>query len=371
MFYTLSSFPLNRPIWALGFMSGTSADGVDGATLLTDGERILEQGPMGFLPYDAGMQSAIKSLFGLTTPCAETEALDKQIIDAHLDLYAELKADFLKTFPKERLELIGFHGQTLFHAPPRTWQLGDAQCLATRCGVPVVADLRQNDLWHGGQGAPLVPIYHQALYPDGGVIVNIGGVSNITIVKENTLVAGDVGPGSALLDDWVSARHPHHRYDPEGTFSQNGTPHEGLLYQWEQHPFFKKPLPKSLDRNTFSACLTDIQAAPLSLEDGAATLALFTARSIARSCRPYAPLSIRLCGGGRHNIFLKNQLQGLLPDQLVDIMDNDSVNGDFVEAQAFAYLAVRCMRALPLTFPGTTGVLSPLTGGKVFTPASM
>jgi anhydro-N-acetylmuramic acid kinase len=269
------------------------------------------------------------------------------------------------------VDVIGFHGQTLSHdaARGRTWQIGDGAMLTSLTGIDVVFDLRSADMAAGGQGAPLVPVYHQALA--AGLqrplaVVNIGGVANVTWLPEaGGPIAFDTGPGNGLLDDWV-ARHTGEPCDRDGALAAAGTVDGERLDRWLDHPYFRRPAPKSLDRLDFAG----LDLGGLSLADGAATLTAFSARSIARSAEqlPAPPARWLVTGGGRRNPSLMAALSAAIaaPVQAVEEVDWD---GDALEAQAFAYLAVRSRRGLPLTFPGTTGVPRPTTGGR-YAPAS-
>lgn len=355
-----------QPIWALGLMSGTSADGIDAAIILTDGCRILGQGPALSVAYDGAFQSRLKACFGQDTLSAEIQDVTRILTHRHSDVVRRLQADF-----PHPLAVIGFHGQTIFHAPPKTWQIGDGELLAQLTGIDVVYDMRQNDVQHGGQGAPLVPVFHQGIVADIGqpvVVANIGGVANLTYVDNTTcgheanLIAFDTGPGGALLDDWVH-QHFGQPYDADGKICAQGTVCWPLVNQWLAHDYFIKPYPKSLDRNQFQYVMADLAA--LSPVDGAATLAAFTAASLASGVKmlPKIPVSVYLTGGGRHHVFTVAQLERLLPQTKIAMVDALGVNGDWLEAQAWAYLAVRSLYGLPFSFPLTTGTEKPLSGG--------
>ncbi len=357
---------------ALGMMSGTSMDGVDAAIIHTDGAHITLTHHSLTQPFSSGLREQLHTLVKSQERTPEAiAAAEKALTEAHAEAVQALLQQ-AELQPAD-IDVIGFHGQTILHQPEQqhTWQIGDAALLAEQTGISVVSDFRSADMQAGGQGAPLAPLFHAALardLPKPVAFVNIGGVANITYIsatEENTL-ACDVGPGNALLDDWVNL-HLQQAYDKEGALAAAGTPDESLLQQWLQHPYFAAPPPKSLDRNEFHAALEQLTAH--STEDGAATLTAFIALCIKESAHflPEAPHSWYICGGGRHNPTLMRSLADMLTSQVQPVEALD-LNGDIIEAQAFAYLAVRSLKKLPLTLPSTTGVLHPVTGG-VFCPA--
>jgi anhydro-N-acetylmuramic acid kinase len=262
--------------------------------------------------------------------------------------------------------VIGFHGQTVLHAPERrlTVQIGDGAALARHTGLDVVYDLRAADVAAGGQGAPLAPVYHRALavrLPERPVaVLNIGGVGNVTwIGRDGTPIAFDTGPGNALIDDWIQGRTGR-AMDTDGAIAGSGRVDEDALLALLTHDYFGKVPPKSLDRNAFS--LDPVRH--LSLEDGAATLAAFTATSAtqARAHFPEEPKLWVICGGGRRNRTLMSMIASQV-ESAVAPAEAAGFDGDAVEAEAWAYMAVRSLKGLPITFPGTTGVSAPLTGG--------
>jgi anhydro-N-acetylmuramic acid kinase len=273
--------------------------------------------------------------------------------------------------PDVRLELVGFHGQTVFHAPERrlTIQLGDGQELARHIGLPVVYDFRAADVAAGGQGAPFVPVYHRALVAMAGlagdvVVVNIGGVANITRIAGNgSISAGDTGPGNALIDDFVRSRTGA-AMDAGGGLAAEGDVHEDVLSTLMANPWFDVRMPKSLDRDSFVADAVG----GLSNEDGAATLAAFTSRSIMKGIVISGGANrIVVSGGGAHNPVLLRMLSedtGLPVTSAAEL----GWSPDFIEAQAFAYLAARSVAGLPLSFPETTGVPAPMAGGVLVRP---
>jgi anhydro-N-acetylmuramic acid kinase len=358
----------------IGLMSGTSMDGVDLAVLSTDGEALGGFGPTHFRPYSdaeravlrAGLDVARTLTDRASRPGVLAEA-EKIVTDAH----AEAIEETMRANPDLRPDLVGFHGQTVFHAPHRgiTIQIGDGPALAARIGLPVVYDFRAADVAAGGGGAPFVPVYHRALVARAGLkgdvaIVNIGGVANITrIGAGGSLVAGDTGPGNALIDDFVRARTGE-PIDRDGMLAARGTVDELALSALMADPWFDEPFPKSLDRNAFSPNPVVL----LSDEDGAATLAAFTASTIAAGIAGAGGAdTIIVVGGGAHNPMILGMLAEALGKPVRKGADL-GWDGDFVEAQAFAYLAARSLAGLPLSYPETTGVSRPMPGGIVARP---
>ena len=371
-----------EPVRAIGLMSGTSMDGIDAALVETDGQERATFGPALMIPYEAAFRRRIEA--SLTDAKAITqrdqrpgdlEALEREITDRHAAAVATLlgKAGLV---PSD-VAVIGFHGQTVLHRPQQslTVQIGDGPRLAEMTGIDVVADMRANDMAHGGQGAPLVPAWHAALARvlcDTGkaswpvAFVNVGGISNITFVPERgDPVAFDCGPGNALIDQWVQA-NAGVGYDDGGRIGSEGAIIREVLDAYLAHPFLDLPGPKSLDRNDF----TLEAAGTMELADGARTLAAVTAHAIHSSARHLGarPASWILCGGGRRNANIVAELTLLASAEGACVIDSDDagLDGDAMEAQAWAYLAVRSLRGLPLTWPSTTGVDRPLTGGKIF-----
>jgi len=268
-------------------------------------------------------------------------------------------------------DVIGFHGQTILHAPDqrRTWQIGDAAMLARRCRIPVVHDFRSADVAAGGQGAPLVPLFHAALaagLPKPLLIVNIGGVANMTYLGAGgEVLACDTGPGNGPLDDWVF-RHTGAAYDKDGALAAQGLVRQDRLAALMRHEYFARPAPKSLDRLTFSSLIAQATEG-LDAADGAATLAAFTVAAIAATPLPAPPLRVLVCGGGRKNCNIMDRLAKAfaVPVEPVETVGWD---GDALEAQCFGFLAVRSLRGLPLSLPGTTGVRVPMPGGLLVNP---
>jgi anhydro-N-acetylmuramic acid kinase len=364
---------------AIGLMSGTSLDGIDVAFIMTDGGEAINRGKFRTFPYQpdqrAMLREAIAEAEDLTDRKARPgglAAIEWALTDWHALAVESFCEDCGLT--DSEIDVIGFHGQTIIHRPEirLTLQLGDGPLLARRLGKPVVYDMRATDVAAGGQGAPLVPAYHRALaaslHERPVAFVNIGGVANLTwIGPTGELIAFDTGPGNALLNDWCE-KHLGQPFDRDGKLAAEGVLDAKAFMSLANNPYFEKPAPKSLDRNAFDASVL----AGLSPEDGAMTLVHFTATSIARGVGhlPARPRLYVICGGGRHNPTLMGVLRGLFEPlgERVVTAEGAGLDGDAIEAEAWAYLAVRSMKGLPLTYPMTTGVASPLTGGVIARP---
>jgi anhydro-N-acetylmuramic acid kinase len=356
---------------AIGLMSGTSLDGIDVALIETDGHDYVRSIGFHYVPYQEEDRKIIRTCFGRRDRGTDdVRAAEKLLTHRHADAVRELLKN--ENISSHEIDYIGFHGQTIFHAPAErlTIQLGDGDLLSRETGIPVVYDFRSRDVLSGGEGAPLAPVYHRALAKSAGirppfVILNIGGVSNVTWIgaDENDILAFDTGPGNALMDDYVQ-KHTGQRYDRDGELAASGIPDQGVLQQLALHPYFKRIPPKSLDRNEWDIAAFGGQSIvkDRNTADTLATLLHFTAESILRA-RDYMPLAPHVwyaCGGGRHNKTLITLLS-----QGINIRSVDELgwNGDAIEAECFAYLAVRSILGLPISFPKTTGVKIPLSGG--------
>jgi len=364
----------------LGLMSGTSLDGIDLAFIETDGEIVTRFGPAATVPYDDALRAlgrAAKTAAQAHLQGAEAAAVISEAAQRFTLAHGEAVAGFRATHgleAPEALDLVGFHGQTVLHRPEVgwTWQIGDGALLAQLCGVPVAADFRTADVAAGGQGAPLVPLYHEALVRSarlGGpvAILNLGGVGNVTWLDPEggaPPVAFDTGPGNALIDDWVH-HHGAGHMDEGGRLASSGRPDDDIIAAMLGHRFFAEAPPKSLDRDDFSLGAVG----HLGLADGAATLAGFTAASAAAAQAhfPRPVVAWYVTGGGRHNPALMAALARRLAVKVAPVEDL-GWRGDALEAEAFAFLAVRVLRKLPLSLPTTTGVPAPQTGGRIFQP---
>ena len=356
----------------IGMMSGTSLDGVDVALIRSDGAWRIESGPARTYDYTPEQRAAIRACLGQEVG---SEAAGAAVTGAHT---AALRAFIsMERLPPAEIDWVGFHGQTIFHDPDngKTVQIGDAGALADAGGVPVVSDFRSADVRRGGQGAPLAPLYHAALsagFEKPLAVLNLGGVANVTWigagaqggrVEDTPLLAFDTGPANALLDDWM-LRRAGAAFDRDGETAARGAADAGRVAAWLDHPFFRAEPPKSLDRNAFGAT-----AGGLGVEDGAATLTVFTVQSVARALdwMPEAPRCWLVTGGGRRNSFLMDCLRTALAVP-VDPVETVGWDGDALEAQAFAWLALRVVDGLPTSLPSTTGVPEPTTGGAIGRP---
>jgi anhydro-N-acetylmuramic acid kinase len=343
-------------------MSGTSLDGIDVAAVESDGEARVATGPALTLPYPPDFRERLRGVLGGR---GAVDAVAEELTRLH----AAAVAAFRERYPATRFELIGFHGHTILHAPAqrRTWQIGDGALLARLTGCDVAGDFRSADVAAGGEGAPLAPLYHTALAASLAkplAVLNLGGVGNVTWIGtgERDILAFDTGPGNALLDDWVG-RHTGRAADFGGALAAQGKVSERHVAALLAAPYFARTPPKSLDRDDFAGFIPDDLAAA----DGAATLTAMTAAAVA-AARVHFPQSAReflVTGGGRHNPAMMAALAERLqvPVRPVEAVGWD---GDALEAQAFAYLAIRSLRGLPLSLPTTTGVSRPTPGGRLF-----
>jgi len=362
-----TQIPERRARRAVGLMSGTSLDGIDAALAVTDGVALFEPGPFLTVPYENGLRDDLRAILGSDAEAEGIAETERRLTDAHADAVRRLLQD--AGLSPDAVDVVGFHGHTILHRPAegRTWQIGDGARLAQALGIDVVCDFRANDIAHGGQGAPLAPIFH-ALRASGLerplAVLNIGGVANVTWVGDagEDPVAFDTGPGNALLDEWTE-RATGARFDADGVLAGAGRVDAAVLAGLMDDPFFARPAPKSLDRIDFSLATL----AALAPADGAATLVAFTCEAVARAAvlLPRPPRRWLVTGGGRHNPAIMAGLRTRLGGP-VDPVEAVGWQGDAVEAQAFAYLAVRSLDGLPLTFPTTTGVAAPATGGRLF-----
>ncbi len=362
---------------AIGLMSGTSLDGIDAVILKTDGENFIEAGQAHFVPYDRDLKvfvrRAIKAALEGRDGAADIGKAAGEVTAAHAVAVAELldKAGLKRT----AIDVIGFHGQTILHRPKRspesvgrTWQIGDGKALADETRIDVVADFRGNDVGEGGEGAPFAPIYHaalaRALKREHAVgVLNLGGVSNITYVPRGggdlDLVAFDCGPGNGLVDQWMELKTGE-AMDKDGALARSGQVHSDILRLMLLNPYIRRKPPKSLDRYDFKIDpVLDLSAA-----DGAATLTAFTAACVRASAAhlPEEPAEWIVAGGGRRNPAMMEALAKAL-GAAVHAAEAVGWRGDDLEAECFAYLAVRSLRKLPLSFPKTTRVPRPMRGG--------
>ncbi|WP_157014848.1 anhydro-N-acetylmuramic acid kinase [Mesorhizobium xinjiangense] len=367
---------------AIGLMSGTSMDGIDLAVLETDGEYAVRRGSSAFFAYEAGFRRRIEAALKTARSIEKRDERpgDLTALEGEITLrHAEAVRAFLAEHPDCRPDVIGFHGQTVLHRPQEalTVQLGDGPLLAGETGLPVIYDMRAKDMVMGGQGAPLAPAYHAALaraLPDRyvgsfpAVFVNIGGISNVTFVPAaGDPVAFDSGPGNQLIDQWVMAEGGV-PYDADGMIASEGGVAQAVVGRYLANPFFDRGAPKSLDRGDF----TLEEAAGLELADGARTLAAVSAEAILKAAAymPVPPKLWVLCGGGRKNPHIVADLRegAARMGATVILAEDAGFDGDAMEAEAWAYLAVRSQEGLALTWPTTTGCRRPATGGQLALP---
>jgi anhydro-N-acetylmuramic acid kinase len=368
---------------AIGLMSGTSYDGVDVALIETDGEEIGRLGPTGYRPYSDRERDVVRRAIAVAANLAERTARPPMLVEAEelvTDMHAEAVEAFLAAngMAPSAVAVVGFHGQTVLHRPDRglTIQIGNGAALADRLGIPVVYDFRAADVAAGGHGAPMVPVFHRAMlrlikraHPIA--VLNVGGVANVTFIDGKAgLVACDTGPGNALIDDFVRLRTGQPQ-DDEGRAAAAGKVDEAAVARVLAHPFFSQPPPKSLDRNAFRHWVTEEgRLTGKSTPDGAATLTAITAAAVAHAITvlPRPPVGWIVAGGGTRNPTLMRMLAQRLAPAQVETAGAVGWSADALEAQAFAYLAVRTLKGLPLTFPTTTGAPRPLTGGILARP---
>lgn len=362
-------------------MSGTSMDGVDAAEIKSDGLQIFDFGEFISEPYSEELRNKLKKLVSL-----KDNASDEFITEVENEVtnfHAEIVNKLLKKANKkpDDIDIIGFHGHTIDHRPQDrfTWQIGNGRALADQTGIDVISNFRKNDVLLGGQGAPLIPLYHKAIiefpfYP--AIIINIGGVANLTYIEDGGIIAFDTGPGNALMDDYASDKFGK-KYDDDGKIARSGKANKKLLSKLlENIYFFRKP-PKSLDRDNFQKMvnhyLNSDEFQDINPTDILSTLTEFTVESLAISIENHLPQpakTIFVCGGGAQNGYLIEKLQERLKTKIFDISSIDkNLNPDAIEAQGFGYLAIRSKIGLPITFASTTGIkMSSATGG-VFYPA--
>ncbi len=355
---------------AIGVMSGTSMDGIDVALIRSDGETRVEAGPGATFPYPESLAHALRAVAASATEAEKPQGeLEREVTDAHV---AAVEA-FLERFSvaRESIALAGLHGQTILHRPRAglTRQLCDGARAAAALKINVVNDFRSADVAAGGEGAPLAPVYHAAI--TAGLerplmVLNWGGVGNVTwLGSRGEIVAFDTGPANAMLDDFLIRRRGV-GFDADGALARSGQVHASALDIMMRDPYFDRPPPKSLDRNHFAALSASVEG--LSDADGAATLGAFTVEATAAAMRQIPEASARwlVSGGGRRNPFLMRRLAERL-GVAVEPIEAIGFDGDALEAQCFAYLALRSRQGAPLSLPRTTGVPTPTTGG-VFWP---
>jgi anhydro-N-acetylmuramic acid kinase len=358
---------------AIGVISGTSMDGIDVALVETEGRAQVRPGAGATYPYPENVRRDLLALIAdpERAEYADVPEIEAAVTEAHGDAVEQ----FIKSndIDGRAVDLIGLHGQTVIHRPEKrfTRQIGSGAEIADRFGIATVSRFRHADVAAGGQGAPLVPLYHQALaagLQKPVMVLNLGGVGNVTYIGKETLIAFDTGPANAMLDDFVRRRRGL-QFDADGRLSASGRVDNALIQRFMAHAYFARPAPKSLDRNEFHAELKAVEA--LSDEDGAATLAEMTVQASIAALQhvPDRPVRWLVTGGGRQNAHIMRRLAAELRVP-VEPVEAVGWHGDFLEAECFGYLAVRSVLDLPLSLPSTTGVPRPLTGGELARPGT-
>jgi anhydro-N-acetylmuramic acid kinase len=363
----------------IGLMAGTSVDGIDASLVNTNGIDTVERTPYVITtPYEAETKAAILRAYKTPHPLPreQAQALDIMIANDHAAA-AQILIEKSGVTP----ELIGFHGQTIYHDPIEkiSIQAGGAATLADHLNRPVAHQFRRNDLLNGGQGAPLAPIYHRTLLRQinqtlPAAIVNIGGISNVTICDAHYFLGFDTGPGNALIDD-AMRRYNGDEFDKDGAIAAKGTANTDIIEKILSHPHFRKTGPKSFDRMTLYDLIPKQELEQMNIEDKLATLTLLTARSILRGIEQNQPTikahplkKIIICGGGSFNATLMQMIATEAEYIATSRIEDHGIDGRFIEAEMIAFIAARTRLRLPITFPDTTGVKSPQNGGIITYP---
>lgn len=359
---------MSDKLLSIGLMSGTSLDGVDAVLLETDGETSIRFKQGLYRPYTGEFRAAMQKLAREDVPIVEMMRLEQELTIEHAEAVKDLLKEAFLT--AKDVDVVGFHGQTIRHLPDEglTLQIGNASLLAELVGIPVVADFRRRDMAVKGEGAPLAPLYHQALFATEDkptAILNIGGVANLTWMAENEeIIAGDTGPGMGLIDAAVKEKtNGEHLFDEDGRYSEAGFENQSVVAKALQLPFFSKPFPKSADRYDFD----DIDVSDLSIEDACKSLCEITVETILKSLKelPALPLRLWVTGGGsKHPVIMKllKEKGGELGVEVFDVEEKD-LNAEYMEAECFAWLAVRRLKNKCLSVPTTTGCQKAVCGG--------
>ena len=363
---------MNKNLHSIGLMSGTSMDGVDASIIKSDGEQFIEIIENIYLKYDNQLKLELKKVVDSCKTKEDFNKYSKNIKEIEKKItmkHAEACKKIMEKKQGLKIDVIGFHGQTILHKPHKGYsiQIGDSNLLLNLTKVSIVSDFRNNDILNGGQGAPLTPLYHKLIslkikskFPIA--FINIGGITNITYLEnKNKIESFDSGPGNFLIDAWVKSRSKLD-YDDKGKLAQLGTINENILKDFLSKPYYKEKFPKSLDVKEFN--LNNIKK--LTLEDGCSTLSMLTVKSICMAINSFKkkPGTIIFSGGGRKNKFIINSIKKIL-NKSVSLIDEFNFDGDFIESQAFAYLAIRSYLNKFITLPSTTGVKKPCKGGKI------
>ena len=370
---------MKKQYTSLGMMSGTSVDGVDASIILSDGENQFKLLEEKYYEYDNDLfdeyhklKKKINTSKDLNYYSTSIKSIENKITIFHAKVFKDISS-------KIKLDLVGFHGQTIYHNPKEkiSLQLGNGNLLSQLIKKKVVFNFRKNDILNGGEGAPLTPIFHKFILKTKKIklpacILNIGGISNITFLNDfdnHNILSKDLGPGNCLIDSWIQT-HTSKKFDNNGEIASRGKINEVILEQaLETHENnFKKKNNLSYDTSDFDISF----ARGLSLEDGAATLTSFSAKLISSSIISFLKdhynkdIIVIVCGGGRKNKNLIDQIKSNLSKN-ISIKNSETLgfNGDFIESQAFGYLAIRSVLSLPITFPNTTGCKRACTGGEI------
>ncbi len=363
---------MNKSYYSLGLMSGTSGDGVDASLVISDGNEKFE---LIFNEYDGYSQDIFEEFHELKEKILNFEdiakyskkinELERKITLFNSTAVKKIKDKLLQQKKNIKIDFIGFHGQTILHIPEKkiSIQLGDAKLLSQLTNTKVIYKFRENDLKNGGQGAPLAPIFHQLLVNKNKIelpstILNLGGIANITTIdKKNNISSSDIGPGNCLIDNWVRLNSKM-LIDEGGKIAKSGKINKIILDQSLEN-FYENSISKKLSYDTNDFQVSFVRG--LSLEDGAATLTEFTAEICSKKI---ITDKVYVCGGGRKNYFLLERIKKKSKCEIESI-DNLNIDGDFVESQAFAYLAIRSFLKLPISFPETTGCKKSCSGGEL------
>ena len=349
-------------------MTGTSMDGIDISLVQTNGLYLRRLDENYFYKYNAQIKNELLGILkeDINFNLKRKKFLDDFITNEHYLAIKDL--DII-----DACDLIGFHGQTIYHNPQEkvSIQLGNPQKLAKLLNKDVVFNYRENDIALGGQGAPIAPIYHQFIIESLDIelpccFLNIGGVSNLTYWDRNSLIGFDTGPGNALMDNFMFTKL-NKNYDKDGILASQGTPIKKEITKFLKFDFFKKLPPKSLDKHSFIEFYNDLLKKNYSNADFMATLAELTVESIVCGLKflPHKVNSILIAGGGYRNIHLMNRLEDRLRLKFLNEKQL-GINFDYIESELIAYLSARSIYNLPFTFPSTTGVLKPLSGGNLY-----
>ena len=364
---------MNKNFYSLGLMSGTSMDGIDLSIIKSDGELFTEIIDDMYMKYDNRFKVKLTEITKLCTSKNKFIKLKKEIdeLATKLTIHHATAHDLIIRRNKNlKIDLIGFHGQTILHKPKIGYsiQIGKSQLLSKLTNTTVISNFRENDILNGGQGAPLASLYHQLILKKiksklPSVMINIGGISNITYLeKKNKILSFDTGPGNCLIDAWIKT-HTGKNFDKRGAIAKTGNINKNILNKLLKNSYYKKKPPKSLDIKDFN--LPHFHK--LNLEDGAATLSMLTVHSICMAINNLNkfPSTILISGGGRKNEFIIDKMKKILKIPIF-LIDEFNFNGDFIESQAFAYLAIRSYLKKFISFPSTTGVKKPCLGGLIF-----